>query len=255
MLWRKSWLETRWRFLIGLAVLVLSACGTVLFDYPAVAKLMPLASSVDASGPMGRLIREAALVQSTYRGFVWYQWFQQNLLHVWTLFAVLLGSGGLLAQSSGGAALFTLSLPVSRDRVLGVRAATGLAELAVLALVPSLLIPMLSPLVGQSYSLGETLVYGFCLFVAGALFFSTAFLLSTIFSDLWRPLLIACAVAVVLGLCEQVVRDPHFGVFRVMSAEVYFRGEGLPWLGLLSTAAVSAGLLYGATMNFARRDF
>ena len=30
MLWYKSWLETRWRFLIGLVLLMLSACGTVL---------------------------------------------------------------------------------------------------------------------------------------------------------------------------------------------------------------------------------
>ena len=53
---------------------------------------------------------------------------------MWTLFAVLLGTGGLLSQASGGGALFTLSLPVSRNRLLGVRAATGLAELLVLAL-------------------------------------------------------------------------------------------------------------------------
>ena len=34
MLWYKSWLETRWRFLIGLALLVLMACAKV-FGYPA----------------------------------------------------------------------------------------------------------------------------------------------------------------------------------------------------------------------------
>ena len=44
---------------------------------------------------------------------------------------MLLGTGGLLSQAIGGGALFTLSLPVSRERLLGVRAATGLAELAV----------------------------------------------------------------------------------------------------------------------------
>jgi len=42
MLWYKSWLETRWRFLIGLVLLMIVAAGTV-FDYPAVAKLAPLA--------------------------------------------------------------------------------------------------------------------------------------------------------------------------------------------------------------------
>ena len=143
-----------------------------------------------------------------YRGYVWSQWFRQNLPQMWTLFAVLLGTGGLLSQASGGGALFTLSLPVSRSRLLGVRAATGLAELLVLALVPSLLLPLLSPAVGQTYSVGDALVHGVCLFIAGAVFFSLAFLLSTVFSDVWRPLLIVLCVATVLAFGELVVRRP-----------------------------------------------
>jgi hypothetical protein len=255
MLWYKSWLETRWRFLIGLALLVLSAAGVVL-AYPEVVKLMPLARTIDTSGEIGRRIREAVELQRDYRGYVWSQWFRQNLMQMWTLFAVLLGTGGLLSQTSGGAALFTLSLPASRNRLLGVRAATGFAELLVLAFVPSLLIPLLSPAVGQSYGIGDVFVHGACLFIAGAAFFSLAFLLSTVFSDLWRPLLIAGSVAVVLALCETVVRDlSRYGIFRVMSAEVYFRGGGLPWPGLLASAAVSVAMLYAATRNIARQDF
>ena len=42
------------------------------------------------------------------------------------------------------------SLPVSRRELLTVRAATGLAELLILAVVPSLVIPILSSGVGQS---------------------------------------------------------------------------------------------------------
>jgi hypothetical protein len=30
MLWYKAWLETRWRFVIGLVVLMASACALVL---------------------------------------------------------------------------------------------------------------------------------------------------------------------------------------------------------------------------------
>ena len=175
---------------------------------------------------------------------------------LWTLFAVLLGTGGLLAQASGGGTLFTLSLPVSRNRLLGVRAATGLAELLVLAVIPSLVIPACSPSIGQSYGVGDALIHSACVFIAGSVFFSLAFLLSTVFSDVWRPALIALFVAMVLGLLEQVFRDlSRYSVFVVMSAEVYFRNGGLPWLGLLASAAVSAALLYAAARNVARRDF
>ena len=40
-----------------------------------------------------------------------------------------------------------------------------------------------------------------------------------------------------------------------MSGETYFRGGGLPWLGLLASAAVSAAMLYAAASNIARQDF
>src|SRR5205823_4192856 len=151
--------------------------------------------------------KESAELARQYPGYVWSQWFAQNLTELWTLFAVMLGTGGLLSQGSGGAALFTLSLPVSRNRLIGVRAAAGLAELLVLAVVPSLPIPLLSPAVGERYPIADALVHSACVFLAGAVFFSLAFLLSTVFSDVWRPALLALTIAVVLGLCEQVFRD------------------------------------------------
>jgi ABC-type transport system involved in multi-copper enzyme maturation permease subunit len=255
MLWYKSWLETRWRFLIGLALLMFSAVGTVI-AYPRMVQLLPLANSVDVSGEIGRRIREVAELSRSYRGYVWSQLIRQNMTQMLTLFAVLLGAGGLLSQASRGGALFTLSLPVSRNRVLGVRAATGLAELMVLAFVPTLLLPALSPAVGEAYAIGDALAHGVCLFIAGAVVFSLAFLLSTAFSDVWRPVLIAgCAVGL-LGLCEPFFPGlARYSLFGIMDGEVYFGGGGLPWLGLLASAAASAAMLYAAGRNIARQDF
>ena len=255
MLWYKSWMETRWRFLIGLAVLIVSTAGTVL-AYPRIIRLLPLLPKLDLSGEMGRQIAESMELLRDYRGYVWSQWFLKNMPQMWGLFAVLLGTGGLLSQGSGRGALFTLSLPASRNRLLGVRAATGLAELLLLAFVPSLLLPVLSPAVGQTYGLGDALIHSACLFIAGAVFFSLAFLVSSVFSGLWRPILIVLCVATVLAFFGQVLRDlPRYSLFRVMSAETYFRGGGLPWQGLLASAAASAAMLYGAAINIARRDF
>ena len=252
MLWYKAWLETRWRFLIGLVLLMCSAMG-VVFTYPKVLELMPMLPAIKMGGELGRQLREAAELTRDYRGYVWLQWFRKELPQLGTLFAVLLGTGGLISQR---AALFTLSLPASRRQLLGVRAAAGLAEFLVLVLVPSLLVPLFSPGIGQSYGLGGTLVHAACVFVAGAAFYSLAVLLSTVFGDVWRPLLIALLIAMVLGLVEPFVRGlSRFSIYRVMSAESYFRTGGLPWLGLLASAALSVALLYGAARNIERQDF
>jgi len=95
-----------------------------------------------------------------------------------------------------------------------------------------------------------------CLFVAGSVFFSLAFLLSSVFTDIWRPLLIALFAAAVLALGEQFVDGAsRYGLIATMSGERYFRGAGVPWAQLLVSAALSAAMLYGASLNLARRDF
>jgi len=255
MIWYKSWLDTRSRFLVGLVLLVLSALGTV-FYYPQVLKLIPMANSIEASGELGRRIREGAQLSSSFRGYVWAQWMRQAMTNLATLFAVLLGAGGLFSRASGDSALYALSMPASRDRVLGVRAVTGLAELAAMAVIPVILLPLLSPGVGEHYSVVDALVHGACLFVAAATFFSLALLLSTVFTDLWRPLLIACGVAIAMSLYEAVLRgQSRYGIFRVMSGEDYFRTGHLPWLGLFASAIASAAMLYTATRTLARQDF
>jgi hypothetical protein len=255
MLWYKSWLETRWRFAIGLAILILSATGTVL-AYPRVVKLLPLVPSVADPGEVGRRLLEIAALSGTYRGYVWAQWLRQNMTQMLALFAALLGTGGLLSQSSSGGAFFTLSLPVSRDRLLGVRAATGLAELLALAFIPSLVLPLLSAAVGQSFGIVDVLAYGTCAFFAAAVLFSMATLLSTIFADIWRPALIVCLAAACVGIAEPFLGNySRYALFGLMDGETYFRGSGLPWLGLLASAAASTAMLFAASRNLARQDF
>src|SRR5205085_10625883 len=131
----------------------------------------------DTSGVLVQKIREAAELKRTFRGFIWSQWFRQTPTQLGTIFAILLGSGGLLSQGSSGQ-LFTLSLPISRAELVGARAATGLAEWLAIALVPSVLIPLLSLSVGESYALSTAIVHGVCIFVGGGVFFSLAVLLS-----------------------------------------------------------------------------
>ena len=59
MLWHKSWLETRWRFIIGLTVLACLAAGAVI-AYPRVAALLPLVPAAGTGGEIGRRLREVA---------------------------------------------------------------------------------------------------------------------------------------------------------------------------------------------------
>ena len=256
MLWYKAWLDTRGRFLIGALLLPCAAIFMVL-AYPRVVGLLPSMPRVDASGPLGRQIGEALEMMRDYRGYVWSQWFRQTPTNAGALFAALLGTGGLVTSpSGGGAALFTLSLPATRHRLIAVRAASGLAQWFALALASSLVIPLVSPIVGETYSVGTALVHGLCMFAGGSVIYSLALLLSTFFSDLWRPWLITLAATVPIAFAEQMSPElSRFGLFGVMTGQHFFRTGGVPWLGLLAAGAVSAALLSAAAVIFSRRDF
>ena len=251
MLWYRCWLETRWRFLVGAALMLCSAVATVRI-YPRVVELMPLVPTT-AQGELGRQIREGAELARTYPGFVWSNAFRDNLSHLATLFAVLLGSAGLLSRSGG--APFTLSLPVSRRRLLGVRFAAGLVELLALAFFPALLIPLLSPTIGETYAVGAALAHASCLFVAASVFLSLACFLSCVFDDQWKPPLITLGIGLVLALVDPLLGAPSLSLYHVMSGETFFRSGHLPWAGLVASAAASAALYQGAVVKLTRRDF
>jgi hypothetical protein len=121
-------------------------------------------------------------------------------------------------------------------------------------LLPSIAIVALAPLVGQQFSFVDALVFGFCTFVGGSLFFAIAVFLSTLFSDVWRPLLLTCLAAIAIatfGMALPGERD----VFSAMTGRSYYYGGALPWPELLMSAVAAAAFVYFAAANLARRDF
>ena len=253
MIWQHAFLETRWRFLIGLVLLPVSA-AFVVFSYP---QLTSLTQSVTPAPntALGREIGEAIELSKTYDGYVWSQWFRQNGSQLGGLFAVIIGTGGLLSQTAA-ARLFTLSLPVSREQLLGARAAAGLAQMLVLALVPALAIVVVSPLIAKSFPLLDALAYAMCAFAGSAVLFSVAFLFSSMFSNVWAPVVLALCTGSALRMLDEISNgNGQFSLFQMMHGESYFNGHGLPWLMLLVSAAVSLALLYAGTRLIARQDF
>jgi len=254
MLWYKSWLDTRLRFLLALVLLLALACFAVM----SVSMVGRLAAAVDPATVTGdealrQELQESLELSRTFRGYVWSQWFAGNFPTLLVFFAALLGSGSPLVKSGSGA-LFSLALPVSRGRWIGTRAGLGLAELFVAALAPSLLLVALAPLVGEHFDLFEALVYGLSAFVGASLFFGVAMFLSTVFNDVWRPLLFTCLVLIATVVIGAALPEGR-GIFRAMMGETYFYDGTLPWPELLLCAAAAPALVYAAAANVARRDF
>jgi hypothetical protein len=253
MIWQHAFLETRWRFLIGLVLLPVSAAFVAL-SYPQVTALSQSVTPAPGTA-LGREIAAAMELSKTYDGYVWSQWFQQNGASLGALFAAIIGTGGLLSLDAA-ARLFTLSLPISREKLLAARAVAGLGQVLALTFVPAFVIVIVSPVIGRGYPVLDALAYALCAFVGCALIFSLAFLFSSMFSNVWAPVLLALCAGAALGALERITGSMGtFSVREMTHGDAYFYGHGLPWPMLLISAAVSLALLFAGTRLVARQDF
>src|SRR5689334_9719270 len=100
MLWYKAWHESKSRFLYTMAGM-LAICVLFLFSYPS--------WNLDAS-------------RINFQGFVWQALYFRFFHAAWVFSTLFLALGGLAAERHEGTALFTISLPARRRRMLVVRA-------------------------------------------------------------------------------------------------------------------------------------
>jgi len=260
ILWYKEWLETRSRFLLG-AALVLGVCAFFVLANPMILwhwrEDMRLHPELSVPGWLPRAMAD-------YPFFIWHFLFRSMLQQVWMLFAVLLGLGGLATEGTQGVVGFTLSLPVSRLRLIGARTAVGCAEVVALGLIPAVAIPLLSLVIGKPYPVTQGTEHSLLLVAGGIVFYALGMFLAAIVKSEYTPALIGVALLAVLFFILSPYADgaPEplwvmwFDVAKVMAGTpdlASWREASWPGVGLsLMTAAL---LFQGALWALEKRDY
>jgi hypothetical protein len=252
MLWKKSWWQTRWLFFICLAALFLLHGLTVgVSDYDASAS-----ESLQRNASLSEGERQ---ILSNYQGRIWSLWFRLLFNFIWADFAVILGAFCLMTVSPRvpfyGAGLFTFSLPVSRRKVLLQQAAVGFSEMFLIALIPSLFLPIIARFHGQWFSWSDILVYVLLTIFGGAVLFFGAFLLTVILNNWFIAFVLLETVVIALFLpFIQSEKRPWWNILGVMAGESYFYHGQIPWLGLLISLILSAAFVFTAVRIYEQRD-
>jgi hypothetical protein len=145
---------------------------------------------------------------------------------------------------------FTLALPVTRSRLFAVRVAVGLGEVAALALLPAVVVPLVAAATGAAYPVGQALQLGVLWAVCGGLIFAAAVLVATLVTSEYLAWLICF-----LALCgweaavnvTRLARYPSLDLFRIMTGagQPYVDPQTHAWIGPLPWPAL-AGVV-GAT--------
>lgn len=238
MLWYKMWRESWVRFAISAAAL-LWMCGAVV--------------------ALQKQVRAHSDESLSYAHYIWSAIYKANALDLFILLVIVLGLGGVLQERAQGTAGFTLSLPISRWRLTAARAVMGFVQVTVLALLPALLIPVLSAVVGETFPFARALQFSVLWAGCGTVVFAMSFFFSAVLPGAYSPAIatvagvLMCSVLAELPLLE---RYPSLDVVRTMrGAPLTNVAAPLPWLSLCIYALVALCLVSAAGSIVARRDF
>jgi ABC-2 type transport system permease protein len=231
MLWYKGWLETRLKLLMSIGYL-----GFFM--------VMSHAQSLKVSGKPQSAGVESVLVTST-------------------LFAaIFLAGAGIVTQpglraSKGvhGSTLFTLSLPVSRFRLLAVRASLGWMEMAgaVAAFCCGLwlLNPSLHSLVAPATMLEQAGTLIACL--SSVYFYSV--LLATLVEDQWRIIGTAITFGVLAWLSASKYLPASVDIIHAMSKGSPVLAHSMPWSAIGFSVGLSVVLVFVALRIVQAREY
>jgi ABC-2 type transport system permease protein len=241
LLW-KSWLETRTRFLASATILALLGISTVLRARPTIEGWESFHSGETMP----------------YALYVWLSLSHGYLMFFWVTCAVLLGLGGLRREESAGTAGFTLALPVSRSSLVASRAITGAAEAFVLALVPGVLVALLSPIIGRGYSLSQAMRFGVLMAGGGMMFYALGFLLSQLLRGEYAAPGVGLALTAAVYVLAKLPFLHRYDPFALMTGSrhmvegTYLLAPGFPAAPLAVCLGVAGALLL-ASDALARR--
>ena len=195
-----------------------------------------------------------------YSTYIWGGLFHYALQCLWILGAYVIALGGLRREKATGAASFSLGLPVARLRLFLSRTALACAEAVVLGLVPALLIPIVSPFVGEAYSFSQALAFGALMSAGGLVIVAIGLLLSEMFEGEFTAAAVGLCALTTIFLSYKAETLRGWNVFDVMSATSYvdqttrLLNGSAPWSGLAICLLASVVLLIGAGVIIRVRD-
>ena len=234
MLWYKAWLETRSRFLIALVG------STVLCS-----RLVVVFLKNGAPNQLGQVLHAT----------------HETLASVWLLAITLIMMGGLLREKAVGSSSFTLSLPVSRLRLMSVRISIGVLEATLLAVLPWMAMLFAARAAGKMYFISQASLHIFLLLGGGLLFLALAFLISSLVEGEYTAPIVSCGAIILLAYELSDDKYSTYSPWAFMLGSAYFHWRTaqfvgpVPWLHALAFVAVAALLTISAIKVIQRRNF
>ncbi len=231
MLWYKGWLETRWRFAFSLGIMM----SFVAFFY-----------WTGMKGPAPKRIGDVL-----GGGMVAVMWVATMLAAA----GINTQPGFQAAKGLHGSAYFTLSLPVSRFRLLLVRSTLGwLMQTGVIIAFCCGFWAVFPPLRTAATAI-EMIEYAGMLIAFASAVYSTSVLLGTFLDDLWRVWGSMIAWLGLWALCNVSPLPPSANIFQAVLGNSPVAVHAMPWTALGVAVGLTLVLFWAASRVVRVREY
>jgi len=230
MLWMKGWLETRWRFCLwigfGTLTLVVAGQGGGLQSAEHARNLMLLQEMIAIIAAIN-LAGAGIRTQSPFRA--------KAGLH--------------------GSTQYTLSMPVSRLRLLSVRAAVGMLETAGVIVFMIVSAWSLFPLIRGNSTLGDLLKLLLTALVCVSCFYFMSVAIAAVLDEMWQVYGSYCLAGLAWWASTHLALPASANIFSFSTGASPLATHTLPWPALAISLAVSIALFLVALAVVTRHDY
>jgi hypothetical protein len=235
MLWYKGWLETRFRLVFVLFVIAFS---NIMASY----------------GSQHAAVQQPGSVQ--IRAVALFADFAVAMICIMLAGAGIATQPGLqAAKGLHGSTLFTLTMPVSRFRLLAVRAGLGWLEMVGAIAAICCLLWFLFPIIRKTATPEEMFRYWIVLSVCGSALYCVTVLLSTFLDDLWRVWGSLICYGALWWLANKIPAPRSVNIFLAMGDDSPILAHAMPWTAMACALGLAAALLFSALKVVQSREY
>ena len=246
MLLYKYWLESRFRFLCGLFLVIATVTHTVL----------------GAPNTLRLINQQMPWAHMLFSQYLWLTVYDGSLLAAWIVLAVVLSNRGMRKEQSLGVSAFTLSLPVTRSSILRAQSVVALVELVLLGVVPAFLIPGLSRVAGLTFPMTQGVRHTALLICPGVVFHGWSLLMAQLTGTESTSLTISLSsIGAFFILVKRIHALDRLDIFDIMSGadlldrHTFLLRGPLPWSTFAATLTLLLGMVWLSVFLIEHHDF
>ncbi|UNC91971.1 ABC transporter permease [Candidatus Contubernalis alkaliaceticus] len=245
-LFKKELRESRWKIIVGLIILIITAVSIPLtFTY--VKELVDLFPQIPGLEGFDRFLEN-------YSIYTWSQWNGKNLYQIGTILGIIMGMNLIAGEKVSKTLEFLLAKPMSRASLYLTKFATAAISLGIIVLGSTALLYIVSLIMGYQILPGELFISTIVTLIGFIFVLTLTMLISTVLDEPVKVGLLSAFILFLLAVPGWFQKTYFLSVFHHMTASEYMLEGSFPFTSLIIILLLIGGMYYMGFKLFEKKE-